>query len=315
MMKFKKIKKNLNGAIYTIFTPFRKNLEIDYKGLEKYLDFLYNSGARVFYAMPYNSRYSQLREKEIFQLNKFCIKKINSYSNALSIVSDSIHGSTSFKKELCLSAKENGCKVFASICREKYFTDEQIYMHYQELNKCNIGIIVHVMPFLSGYNSNNFNWPLSIFKKLSKLNNLIGIKEDTKNVNYGRKMINKFGKRFKIIFAGQKKYFIKLNPDRNFSYLNSSSIIDPRIDEIFINLIEKGDRKNLIKFVKYIDDYFWNNLCNKYGWHRVNKASIEAIGYFKRYERLPMIHLTSKEQSKLKEKISILQKRLEKIII
>ena len=314
-MKFENIKKSLDGAIYTIFTPFKKNLEIDYIGLEKYLDFLYNSGARVFYAMPYNSRYSQLKEKEIFKLNKFCIQKIDSYDNALVIVSDTIHGPTSLKKELCLSAKENGCKLFASICREKYFNDNQIYMHYEELNKCNIGIIAHVMPFLSGYNSNNFNWPLSIFKKLSKLKNLIGIKEDTKDVNYGKKMIKMFGKRFKIIFAGQKKYFIKLNPDRNFSYLNSSSIIDPRIDKIFLNLLKNDNRKDLVKFVKYIDDYFWNNLCDKYGWHRVNKASIEAIGYFKRYERLPMIHLTAKEQLNLKKKILILQKRLKKIIL
>ena len=314
-MKYQNIKKSLNGPIYTIFTPFKKNLKIDYKGLEKYLDFLYNSGARIFYAMPYNSRYSQLREKEIFELNKFCIKKINSYSNALVIVSDCIHGPTSLKKELCLSAKENGCKIFASICREKYFNDNQIFMHYKELNKYNIAIIAHVMPFLSGYTSNNFNWPLSIFEKLTKLNNLIGIKEDTKDVNYGKKILKKYGKRFKIIFAGQKNYFVKLNPDQNFSYLNSTSIIDPRIDIIFLDLIKKGNKKKLIEFVKYIDDYFWKNLCEKYGWHRVNKASIEAIGYFKRYERLPMIHLTQKEQSNLKSKILILQKRLQKIII
>ena len=128
-------------------------------------------------------------------------------------------------------------------------------------------------------------------------------------------MIKMFSKRFKIIFAGQKKYFIKLNPDRNFSYLNSSSIIDPRIDKIFLNLLKNDNRKDLVKFVKYIDDYFWNNLCDKYGWHRVNKASIEAIGYFKRYERLPMIHLTAKEQLNLKKKILILQKRLKKIIL
>ena len=82
-----------------------------------------------------------------------------------------------------------------------------------------------------------------------------------------------------------------------------------------MNLIEKGNKKKLKKFVQYIDDYFWNNLCNKYGWHRVNKASIEAIGYFKRYERLPMINLTKKEQSILKAKILILQERLKKIII
>ena len=230
MTKKKLIKNSLRGPIYTIFTPFKKNLKIDYIGLEKYLDFLYKSGARVFYAMPYNSRYSQLREKEIFELNNFCIKKIKSYNNSISIVSDSIHGPTSLKKEMCLSAKENGCDIFASICREKYFEDNQILKHYQEINNCNIPIIVHVMPFLSGYDSKNFDWPMSIFKKLSKLKNIIGIKEDTKSIIYGKKMIKEFGKKLKIIFAGNKKYFLKLNPDHNFTYLNSSSIIDPEIE-------------------------------------------------------------------------------------
>ena len=64
------IKKKLEGAIYTVFTPFLRNLNIDYKSLEKYLDFLSKNGAQVFYVMPYNSRYSQLTEKEIFELLK-----------------------------------------------------------------------------------------------------------------------------------------------------------------------------------------------------------------------------------------------------
>ena len=36
-----------------------------------------------FYVMPYNSRYSQLRKKEIFELNKFASKskKLRKYNN------------------------------------------------------------------------------------------------------------------------------------------------------------------------------------------------------------------------------------------
>ena len=40
--------KKLEGAIYTVFTPFLRNLNIDYKSLEKYLDFLSKNGAQVF---------------------------------------------------------------------------------------------------------------------------------------------------------------------------------------------------------------------------------------------------------------------------
>ena len=115
--------------------------------------------------MPYNSRYSQLTEKEIFNLNKFCIRNIKKYPDTLAIVSDVIHGPTSLKLKYCKHAKKYGADIFASICREKYFSDDQIFRHYNELNKVGIPILVHEMPFLSGYDAKNMDWPLSIFTK------------------------------------------------------------------------------------------------------------------------------------------------------
>ena len=41
-----------------------------------------------------------------------------------------------------------------------------------------------------------------------------------------------FEPRFKIILAGRKNYFLKLN--KFSAYLNGISIIDPKIDKIFI---------------------------------------------------------------------------------
>ena len=70
------LKDRLTGCFYTIFTPFLENENIDYENLEKYLTVLYKQGARKFYAMAYNSRYSQLNDKEILELNEFCIKTV-----------------------------------------------------------------------------------------------------------------------------------------------------------------------------------------------------------------------------------------------
>ena len=69
------------------------------------------------------------------------------------------------------------------INREKYFSDEQILNHYREMNSC-MPILVHVMPFLSGYDVKNMNWPVKIFKGLSSLENIIAVKEDTKDIDY-----------------------------------------------------------------------------------------------------------------------------------
>ena len=135
-MKKDRIIQKLVGPIFTIYTPFVEDKSsINFEQLENYINFLFNNGVSIFYVMPYNSRYSQLRESEIFELNKFCIKTVKNLSKEnLIIVSDSIHGPTSLSIDYAIEEKKNGADIFASIVREKYFDDKQILSLYEELS-------------------------------------------------------------------------------------------------------------------------------------------------------------------------------------
>lgn len=306
---YEKLKRNLEGAVQTIFVPFNKKLNIDYKALKNHISKLCDQKyTKCLYLMPYNGRYSQLSNNEIFELNKFCIKEVKKRKKII-IVSDPIHASTNTKYKFCVHAKKNGADIFSSICREKYFSDEQIFLHYKKIASSGMPLLVHVMPFLSGYNGSNMNWKFSTLKKLSKLKNIIAIKEDTKNLDYCSKVFKNFKKRFHIIFAGRKKFILGLRKYGEVSYLNGTSIIDPEIDTIFLDNLKKNI-KNAKKFVEEIDDPFWDNLSTKYGWHRLNKACLEINGIMKRYERLPMISLNNLEYKDLKKKINIIKKKL-----
>jgi len=234
-------------------------------------------------------------------LNNFCIQKVKSFKNKLIIVSDSIHGPTSLSKEYCLAAKEKGADIFASICREKFFSESQIYNHYLEMNKCKMPLLIHSMPFLSGYNSKNFNWPISLLLKISKLKNVIAMKEDAQDPIYAKKLLKKIKGKISVIFAGRMNYFLKIKKYGFETYLNGSSIIDPKIDIIFLELFNSKKVYELNKFVRDIDDIFWNTIVKKYGWHRVNKAAIEAKLNLKRYERSPMICLNDHEFQDVKK--------------
>ena len=68
------LKNRIDGPVFTIFTSFNDDLSIDYESIDRYIQYLYDGGARIFYVMPYNSRYSQLSEKEIYDLNEFLYK-------------------------------------------------------------------------------------------------------------------------------------------------------------------------------------------------------------------------------------------------
>ena len=302
-MKKEKVLQKLYGPVFTIYTPFVKDKScINFHELEKYINFLFNKGVSIFYVMPYNSRYSQLRESEIFELNNFCIETVKNLSpENLIIVSDSIHGPTSLSIDYALEAKKTGADIFASIVREKYFDDKQILMHYENLSRAvSIPLLVHEMPFLSGYTAQNILWPLTLLKGLKEIDNIIAIKEDAKDEVYAQEIIKIFEPDIRVIFAGRKKYFYALKESGLKSYLNGISMVNPKLAFKFWDLYEKGEDDAILEFLSKYDDPFWDGPVKKYGWHRVNKASLEIIGLMSRIERSPLQELNKDELKEIK---------------
>ena len=94
-------------------------------------------------------------------------------------------------------------------------------------------LLVHEMPFLSGYNSQNFKWPYSLIESLSGIENIVAIKEDAKEVDYGKQIIDLLEPEIRVIFAGRKSYFRDLFEHGLKAYLNGISMIDPSIGFYF----------------------------------------------------------------------------------
>ncbi|WP_026375608.1 dihydrodipicolinate synthase family protein [Aestuariibacter salexigens] len=294
-MKYEQLKSQLTGPIFTVFTGFDDELRLDFQSIEKHIDFMAARGAKVFYVMPYNSRYSQLREREIFELNEAAIRSIKKHPDAIAIVSDCIHGPTTLSAEMGLAAKQAGADIFASIVREKYFSNEQIVDHYAYLSdQLNMPLLIHEMPFLSGYNSSNMTWPISLLHDLAEIEDIIAIKEDTKDIDYAIEALQ-LEPRFRFIFAGRKRYFNALKEHGLKAYLNSISMLDPAYGFTYWDLFTGGDAAALEHFTATLDDPFWEEVVKKYGWHRVNKAALEAAGFMSRSERLPLKALNDEQ--------------------
>ena len=89
------LRSRIEGPVFSIMTPFREDESIDYPTLERSLERIHEAGGRIFYAMAYNSRYSQLDDEEILDLNSFVVEKVKSLDPGhLCIVGDPIHCST-----------------------------------------------------------------------------------------------------------------------------------------------------------------------------------------------------------------------------
>ena len=293
---FESLKDRLHGCFYTIFTPFSEDESIDYASLEKYLSILYRQGARRFYAMAYNSRYSQLKHSEIMELNEFCIrflKKLDSQN--IVIVGDPIHCSTRETIEFTQHAKDTGADLVSLIVREKYFTDNQILDHLAQVgNATNMAILVHEMPFLSGYNGSQMHWPKSLMMSLPRIPQIIALKEDAKDFEITKTALE-LEPRIRVIIAGIKKSFLQYKPYGARAYLNGISIIDARIGETFWKAYEASDEETIQFILRELEAPFFELCAAKYGWHRTNKAMIQAAGFMHRRDRMPLKHLSDEE--------------------
>lgn len=290
---FGEIKEKLDGCFYTIFTPFLADESIDFESLEKYLTILYKQGARKFYAMAYNSRYSQLTHKEIMELNEFCIRIVKKLDvDNIVIVGDPIHCSTKETIEFTQHAKDAGADLISLIIREKYFTDGQIIEHFSEVGRTtNMAILVHEMPFLSGYDGSQMHWPDSLLESLPKVPEIIALKEDAKNFSTTCKAL-KLEPRIRIIIAGIKANLIQYRNLGARGYLNGISIIDARIGEAFWKAYKNGDDDIIEDILLKLEAPFFERCAGKYGWHRTNKALLQAAGFMHRRDRMPLQHLS-----------------------
>ena len=310
-MKYQKLKEKLEGCFYTIFTPFDENYKIDFKGLSKYIEFLYSGGARKFYVMAYNSRYSQLEFDEILTLNEFCIREVKKLdSSNIIIVGDPIHCSTETSLKFALHAKECGADMISLIVREKYFTEDQILNHFKYIGeKSDFPILVHEMPFLSGMNGKQMDWPLSLITRLKDNPYIVAIKEDAKNFEITKQVLT-LEPKIKVIIAGVKKKFIEFKPFGARAYLNGISIIDARIGEEFWKSWEANDMDRIHQIIEKLENPFFDTVVKKYGWHRCNKALIQCLEIFHRRDRMPMPHLDENEFIEVQESFKIIQENL-----
>ena len=293
---FDDIRELLFGCVYTIFTPFHVTGEIDYETLGKYIESIYKAGGRKFYAMAYNSRYSQLTHPEILDLNQFCINKVKSLdSNNLVIVGDPIHCSTAETIEFSNHAKDAGADLISLLVREKYFSDDQILDHFAEVGRqTGMGILVHEMPFLSGFNGSQMHWPRSLLMALPKIPQIVALKEDAKDPELTRIALE-LEPRVRVVIAGRKSEFIKFKPYGARAYLNGVSIVDARVGEAFWTAYEADDQETIEFIIDRIEAPFFDRCVAKYGWHRTNKALLETAGLMRRHDRMPLKHLSAGE--------------------
>lgn len=166
------------GAGVAITTPFTDNYNVDYNTFEKLLNWHVENKTDAIIVCGTTGEASTLTNKEHLKVIKFVVDVID---KRLPVIAGT--GSNDTLHMVYLSTEAEKLGADALLCVTPYYnkaTQEGLYQHFKAVNdKVNIPIILYSVP-----SRTNVEIDVDTVVRLSKLENVIGLKDATGNLDY-----------------------------------------------------------------------------------------------------------------------------------
>ena len=290
----------MNNPGLTISCPlfFKEDQTINYFAIDYYLDSICkNKMISAIYSMAYNTRYRMLNDIEIYEVNKFIIKKCQKFDKRVFVGHPYSFNYESIKNYFQQISKLNPNGI-SMLYPERYYNIDDPIINFLSLPKqYGLNLVLHEMKLISGMDGNLIDWPKNLITKVFNEIDLVAIKEDSKNdeiSEYILNLCNDTGVLF-ILAGGGKRRAMKFFEKGLNTWLNGSTMFLPKlIDKVYEGFVNQN--KNFTDFyLREVEDIFFENIVKKYGWHISHKAALEYFGFGQRFERFP--HATMSDES------------------
>lgn len=186
----------IQGSIVAIVTPMLENGSVDWKGLEKLVEWHIEQGTNSIVAVGTTGEASTLSMAEHAQVIKEIIRVAN---KRIPIIAGTGANSTHEAIELTKEAKELGAD--AALLVTPYYnkpTQEGLYQHYKAIAETvDLPIILYNVPGRTGVDMNN-----ETVIRLADLSNIVGIKDATGDIPRGQALIQGLQGKAMTVYSG-----------------------------------------------------------------------------------------------------------------
>ncbi len=173
----------IQGSIVAIVTPMLKDGGVDWKGLEKLVEWHIEQGTNSIVAVGTTGEASTLSMEEHTQVIKEIIRVAN---KRIPIIAGTGANSTREAIELTKAAKDLGAD--AALLVTPYYnkpTQEGLYQHYKAIAEAvELPLILYNVPSRTGVDLSN-----DTAVRLAEISNIVGIKDATGDVPRGKALI------------------------------------------------------------------------------------------------------------------------------
>lgn len=281
------------GCGTAIITPFNEN-GVNYEEFRKLIEFQIKEGADSIIVCGTTGEASTMSENEKKETIKFAVDVVN---KRIPVIAGTGSNCTKTAKDMSIYAQSVG--VDAVLIVTPYYnktTQEGLIMHYKEIaNAIKIPIILYNVPGRTGLNIT----PETCLE-LSKIDNIVAIKEASGNISQVASIANLCGDNL-AIYSGNDDQILPILSLGGLGVISVLSNIIPKDVHNMVNYFFEGKindaTKLQLKSYKLIKTLF----------SEVNpipiKAACNMLGFNVGIPRLPLVEMSMSGQEKLRDEM------------
>lgn len=280
------------GSAVALVTPFDKNNKVNYYELKNLIEFQISNGTKAIVILGTTGEASTITRKERTKIIKFCVCLV---SKRIPLIVGT--GSNSTKTAIELSKEAENLGADAVLVVTPYYNkcnQTGLYEHYKSIAKnINIPVILYNVPARTGVNVS----PETVIK-LSKIKNIVAIKEASGNIHQIEKIIIGTKPEF-AVYSGDDGLTLPLMALGAKGVVSVTANLKPKEVNYLCEFTLNGDFFNAKRWASYL------NLLNEKLFIDVNPICIKYIMNLSNFDvgkpRLPLTEPDGKTKSILKE--------------
>jgi len=296
--------KNIKGIIPPCITFFDDKGNIDEISLRNHIDFLIKNGVNGIFLLGSAGEFAYLSDKEKLQILKWGIDQINSKVPVLvGISSPSPKISIKWAKK----AENIGADALISVCYPYFpLSLKEIFLYFKTvLDEIKLPFIIYNFPMITNYNIN-----LKMIKKLSEIDNVIGIKDTTVDFSHVQAIKNEIVRDDFNIFVGADIIYPRALELGIYNAIFGSTNLIPKIH---VDLYQATLKKNKHEIKRNLD-YFNKIIRSIITYYPIQyhifiiKEALSILGRkINNSVRIPLSKIKERKREKLKNDLAFLK--------
>ena len=283
----------MNTNTYTaLVTPFKNN-QIDEKAFSNLIEFQIKNGVDGVVPCGTTGESPTLSHEEHNRLVEIAVKVAN---GKIKVMAGTGSNSTSEAVAMTNHAKKigaNSCLIVAPYYNKP--TQEGIYQHFKELNKCDIPLIIYNIPGRSVINITD-----QTLARISELENVIGIKDATGDLARVATLRLLVKKNF-LFLSGEDATAVGFNAMGGNGIISVSSNILPQMVSDLQKATALLDFKTAVKIQDQLTNFHSAMFCE------TNpipvKYALSLLGFCENEVRLPLVAPSLESQNRIKNEM------------